>query len=438
MSSLKYRLQQVLPSLSVSARSCRDKEIKERYYFLKTVATSSKTISRVCRSEGSSRSQFYKWGMNLVKSKKIESLKGKSRKPKRSPNKISPRIEKKIVRLRKRRPFEGPERITDRLSYVHSMHCPASTVYAVLKRNHLISKEYKTQGTKKHMKRYRRELPGFIQMDFKYVPYRINGEQYYQLSAVDHCTTWRMIRVYKHLGIETAKSFLDELNHLCPFPIFQIQTDNDVSFTDKFNNSLGPKPTGTHPFDEWCRFYGCRHKLIPVGQKELNGKVENTHKWDDKEFFSQITPKSFEELEQETRKNETRWNQRRRTKALGWKTPNQALEQAAVRALAFLLLLCDSYGVVFEKNVPPPESKMPLKKIKPLTIEDRYLLWIDWETAQYPKYSFLLYAMSRIFSLWENTCARQVPRNDFLERTNRKRLQFLLETGHPNNLIDAK
>ena len=399
MSSLKYRLRQVLPSLIVSARSCRDRELKRRYYFLKRVVSSSKSISQVCRIEGRSREQFYKWGEELWRTKKLESLQSKSRKPKQSPNKIAPRIEKKIVRLRKRRPFEGPQRITDRLTHVHSIDCPASTVYAVLKRNKLISKEYKTQGTKKHMKRYRRPLPGFLQMDFKYVPYRIDGKQYYQLSAVDHCTSWRMIRVYKNLGIETAKSFLDELNFVCPFPIFQIQTDNDVSFTDKFNNSLGPKPTGTHPFDEWCRYYGCQHKLIPVGQKELNGKVENTHKWDDKEFFSQINPQSFEELQRETIKNETRWNQRRRTRALGWKTPNQALEQAAIRALAFLLILSDTFGVAFEKPLPPTEPTPPREKTKPLTIEDRYFAWMQWEAAQYPKYSIIyLSSISRSFS----------------------------------------
>ena len=67
MSSLKYRLRKVLPSLSVSARGCRDKQLKGRYYFLKAVANSSKSISRVCRLEGSSRDQFYKWGEKLAK-----------------------------------------------------------------------------------------------------------------------------------------------------------------------------------------------------------------------------------------------------------------------------------------------------------------------------------------------------------------------------------
>ena len=71
----------------------------------------------------------------------------------------------------------------------------------------------------------------YLQMDFKYVPYLIGGKQYYQLSAVDHCTTWRMIRVYDHLGIDSALEFLNELDYRCPFPIVQIQTDNDVAFT---------------------------------------------------------------------------------------------------------------------------------------------------------------------------------------------------------------
>jgi len=60
----------------------------------------------------------------------------------------------------------------------------------------LISWKHSKRLTKKHLKRYRRPELGYLQMDFKYVPNRINGEQYYQLSCLDHHSSWRLVRVY--------------------------------------------------------------------------------------------------------------------------------------------------------------------------------------------------------------------------------------------------
>ncbi len=91
--------------------------------------------------------------------------------------------------------------------------------------------------------------------------------------------------------------------------------------------------------DMWCKQNDIIHRLIPVGVKELNGKVENTHKQDDREFFSQGTYKSYESIELNTRGYNERWNGQRKTRALGNKTPNQVIETAAVRAMVLMLHL---------------------------------------------------------------------------------------------------
>ena len=140
----------------------------------------------------------------------------------------------------------------------------------------LISKEYHRKLNKRHHKRYRRPLLGYIQIDVKYVPYKIYGAQYYEFNAVDHCTTWHLIRFYRNLNHYNMLTFLKLLNAKCPFPIFEIQTDNGMEFTDKYRYGL-LAPSGEHPFDLLCKELGIIYKLIPIGQKELNGKVENTH-----------------------------------------------------------------------------------------------------------------------------------------------------------------
>src|SRR5690606_24177164 len=139
-----------------------------------------------------------------------------------------------------------------------------------------------------------RTLPGYLQMDFKYVPYLIDGKQYYQLSCIDHHSSWRLIRNYKYKNIDSVKLFLEELEQICPFPIIEVQTDNDTAFTDKFSSKIGV--TGEHYLDIWCRERGINHRLIPVAVKELNGKVENTHKQDDREFFAMNVFTSYESV----------------------------------------------------------------------------------------------------------------------------------------------
>jgi len=279
------------------------------------------------------------------------------------------------------------------------MQCPPSTVYSVLKRNKLISKEYRKQRTKKHIKRYREPVPGFFQMDFKYAPFLIGNIQYYQLSAIDHCSSWRLIRSYTNKGEAEVLEFLQELKRECPFPIFQIQTDNDAAFTDKYTVGLGLKPTGAHPMDQWCKKHGIRHKLIPIGEKELNGKVENSHKFDDEEFYSQEKINSFTELSTKTYIYNHRWNDERATKTLGWKTPNEVI----LPYVTTLAILEGYFRVLLEESLQPLEAETPerlqpevpiypvIAQIKPQKIDplDRYFAWMDWEAAQYPKTALL-------------------------------------------------
>jgi transposase InsO family protein len=387
MSSLKYRLRELLPSLSESAKQCRDKGIKSRLYQIKKIVSSSRSIAAACEFRGVGRDKFYEWGNRLLEQRDIIALAPRSRRPKRNPNQTNSEIEKKIVELKIKKPFQGPERLSVAFEDAYECFIPPSTIYAVLVRNKLISKEYRERRTKKHTKRYRRPIPGYLQMDFKYVSYLINDEQYYQLSAVDHCTSWRLIRAYRRKNEESVKAFLDELNRICPFPIFQIQTDNDAAFTDKYSVGLGTRPTGAHPLDEWCKLYGCRHRLIPIGEKELNGKVENTHKYDDEEFFSQIKAQNFSQLQRETKNHNEEWNERRKTKTLGWRTPSELLAEVKATILGILLFCCkDQPEQPKTKEISVPKNyKKAQFFIKSKKPEDRYQAWMAWEAAQYPK-----------------------------------------------------
>lgn len=408
MSQTKYRLQELLPSLSAQAKSISEIEVKKRFKFLKVVAESPKSVEHKCRDEGQSPQAFYKWAKLLLKTKDIWSLKSRSRRPKRSPTQTAKRVTKRVRKLRALEPFAGPERISQDLKSLFNIDCPPSTVYNVLKREGLISVDRAKKLSKKHLKRYRRPMPGWLQMDFKYVPYRIGSTQYYQLSVIDHHSSWRFMRIYPEKSTAFVIKFLDELIEHCPFPILQIQTDNDPAFTDKFTSQIFLS-TGHHQMAAWCDAHGIDHKLIPVGEKELNGKVENSHKFDDREFFSQVRCVTYEALKVHSAAYNERWNNRRATKALGWKTPVEVVDDAYVRVIALLKVMKDRFApnaptltrltatgdlVIDIKPAPSPTQKQPKKP----TAVDRYLQYVDWETQRRLKSLIPLFAMSQSFT----------------------------------------
>lgn len=395
MSKLKHQLMAILPKLSEEANQCRDREIKERYYLIRAVVMSKKSVTKACAEQGRSTDYFNKWGKRLLKQKSLQCLKPRSRKPRYSPKQTQKRVEKRILRLRDAEPFQGPDRISFDLKRLFNITCPPSTVYSVLFRNKRITVQHKKRLTKKHIKRYRRPLPGFVQMDVKYVPMRIEGQQHYEMNAVDHCTTWRFFRILPSLDLLCVARFLKELEENCPFPIIEIQTDNGGEFTDKYRNGR-LEPSGKHILDQWCKKHGILHRLIPIGQKELNGKVENTHKHDDREFYSQNEFNSLRHLQLLAEAYNERWNEKRHTKALGWKTPLTALADAFVRALTWIQLWLEKYGRLCQPSIVtidaegnqiiplPPKASSPVRRrrgtrTKKISAVNRYLQWLEWD-----------------------------------------------------------
>ena len=413
MSKIRYRLRELLPRLSAQANALQDREIKKRYYDLRWVCKSERNITQACEMRGISTDYFVTWAKRLLWTKSILSLRSKSRRPKKSPNKMALKVEKKIRIIKRHFSFQGPDRISHDLKVLHGINCHPSSVYRALVRLKLPLRKQREQRTKKHIKRYRRPFPGYLQMDIKYVPFKVEEKTFYQLSVIDHHSSWRFIKIIRTKTTYEVVNFIKELVEVCPFPIVEIQTDNGSEFTDRLLNGV---PSGKHVVDRWCAHYDIRHKLIPIGQKELNGKVENSHKYDDEEFYSQQSFKTFEGLAIAAKLHGTRWSERRATKTLGWKTPIQVIEEAYVRAYVFNKLLQERYhpdqkpfGELAKDGswvLPVPQTKKQPKsksraKPKKLSKLDRYFLEQEW--AEKTKIRALLPlialpAMSRSYS----------------------------------------
>ena len=119
---------------------------------------------------------------------------------------------------------------------------------------------------------------------------------------------------------------MERLLKIVPFLILRLQTDNGIEFTFKWA-SKHPDDPKEHPLFKICHRESIRHRLIPPGEKELQGLVERSHRQDDQELFSRIFPKDLDEFNLDL-ENYYRWrNQKRRFKKLGWLTPNQWLQR---------------------------------------------------------------------------------------------------------------
>lgn len=158
-------------------------------------------------------------------------------------------------------------------------------------------------------------MPGrSVQLDVKFLPQIGRARQrFYQFTAIDKATRFRVLRVYDHNNTHSALDFLRQVCQRLPFAVRQIQTDNDSSFGSQFTWHLAD--------------LGIAHKRIPPGCPEVNGKVERSHKTDAEEFYPRQQFRNPRDLARKLKRWEKEYNEKRLHLALGGKTPAERLQE---------------------------------------------------------------------------------------------------------------
>jgi transposase InsO family protein len=142
-------------------------------------------------------------------------------------------------------------------------------------------------------------IPGEkVQIDVKEVPYCYlhgdalrNNRRYYQWTAIDECTRFRFIYGFEEHTPENSVKFLQMLVKKFPFKIQTVQTDNGTEFTYRFISD-----TAECPFDTCLRALGISHRLIPPRTPWHNGKVERSHRNDQRYFYDWERFRSLDDL----------------------------------------------------------------------------------------------------------------------------------------------
>jgi len=283
-------------------------------------------VEKACQRIGKHRSFYYYWDRRY-REKGWRGLADRSRRPHRMPRLSSPEIVTAVKRMRKRTHY-GKERLHDELKD-RGIVVPVSTIGKILDREKLLVKQRRYQTQKKHMRVYNLLWPGQrVQMDIKYVPSEVSpiGRRYYQYTVTDECTRMRHLTWHDSIWTVNAVETLKEAQRSFGFKIDCVQTDNGIEFTFDYTAQLTAreKIPKEHPLDAYCREVKIRHKLIPPGEKELQGKVERSHRTDGEEFYRTIKKRiNLMELRNRGKRWLNFYNFQRRHSGIGKTTPGE-------------------------------------------------------------------------------------------------------------------
>ena len=243
-------------------------------------------VSQASRKYNKSRSYIYFWRARWNGTP--ESLACRSRRPHSHPNQHT-EAEMKLIRdMRRRNPNLGMVELWHRLRQRGYTRRPES-LFRVMKKLGLFPPKEKKPACKP--KPYQQmTYPGQrIQVDVKVVPRRCIADpelRLYQYTAIDEFTRLRFLAAYPEQSTYSSADFLKKLFKWYArrgIRVECVQTDNGFEFTNRFSNS---KRDLTTLFETTAAQLGIRHKLIRPYTPRHNGKVERSHREDQKRFYS--------------------------------------------------------------------------------------------------------------------------------------------------------
>ena len=130
----------------------------------------------------------------------------------------------------------------------------------------------------------------------------------------------KFIYAFEEHTPENSVKFLKMIQKVFPFKIQIIQTDNGTEFTYKYISD-----TEKCPFETALERAHIIHKLIPVRTPWHNGKVERSHRNDQRYFYDWEKFGSVEELNQKLI-DHLHWTNSKTMRTLGGLSPTQLLE----------------------------------------------------------------------------------------------------------------
>ena len=229
--------------------------------------------------------------------------------PRRRGRRITPRIVELIGQARRDLAYGAP-RTQLWLRRVHEVRVAVGTIQRIFRDLGLPRLRRTPKRVPRQMKLFEKDEPGeSVQVDVKFV--KIAGRWAFQYTALDDCTRFRVLRLYRRLHQSSSLTFLTELCRAFPFRIRKLQCDNGHEFPFAFALAV--------------QALGIRHRYIKPRRPQQNGKVERSHRIDQEEFWGRERFADFEAAAVGLGAWETRYNHERFSLALHGRTPAEKL-----------------------------------------------------------------------------------------------------------------
>jgi transposase InsO family protein len=243
-------------------------------------------VSRASRKYNKSRSYIYFWKARWDGS--VESLACQSKRPHSHPNQHTEAELKLIQDMHRRNPKLGLIELWHRLRKRSYTRRPES-LYRVMRKMGMFSdaplkKSYSPKPYEQMTHPGER-----VQVDVKVVPRKCIADpelRLFQYTAIDEFTRLRFLAAYPEQSTYSSADFLKKLVKWYArrgIRVECVQTDNGFEFTNRFSNSKRDIPT---LFEATATKLGIRHKLIRPYTPRHNGKVERSHRENQKRFYS--------------------------------------------------------------------------------------------------------------------------------------------------------
>ena len=281
-------------------------------------------VARASRRYDKAPSYIYFWRKRWDGS--IESLRPKSRRPHHHPSQHT-EAELKLIRdMRHRNPNLGVVELWHRLrkrGYTRHVY----SLYRVLHRLDMLpaAKEKRKYVPKPYQQMTH---PGErIQIDVKIVPPRCiadPGLKLFQYTAIDEFTRLRCLGAYQEHSSYSSADFLKKAVAWYArrgIKVECVQTDNGSEFTNRFSVKDRSRKT---LFEVAAADLGIRHKLIRPYTPRHNGKVERSHREDQKRFYDSHRFYSLADFGGQLAGHQSRSNSIP-MRPLGWLSPKEFL-----------------------------------------------------------------------------------------------------------------
>lgn len=229
--------------------------------------------------------------------------------PRRRQRRIAPAVIELIRQARQELAY-GASRTRLWLQRVHGVRLAMATIQRVFRDLGLPRLRRTRKREPRQLKLFEKAEPGeSIQVDVKFV--KIAGRWAFQYTALDDCTRFRVLRLYRRLHPGSSLAFLTQLQRAFPFRIKRLQCDHGQEFSFAFVLAVEAA--------------GIRHRYIRPRRPQQNGKVERSHRIDQEEFWGRQRFDSFEGAVAALHDWETRYNYERFSLALQGRTPAEKL-----------------------------------------------------------------------------------------------------------------